>query len=52
MENKEPDYKNSKLKTWGKRVGMGGVIFFTLKGIVWLFVFYYGAELFQECNGK
>ncbi len=53
MENQEPDNKgSSKMKLWFKRLGIGGLIFFTLKGIVWLFVFYFGAEIFQECAGK
>ena len=52
MENQQPENKNSKMKTWFKRVGIGGLIFFTLKGIGWLFVFYFGAELFQDCSVK
>lgn len=44
--------KNTKLEKWFKRVGIGGLAFFTLKGIAWLFVFYYGAELFQGCTGN
>ncbi|MGZ5188181.1 MAG: hypothetical protein ACXWVZ_01740 [Kaistella sp.] len=53
MENQQPDNSgNSKMKLWFKRVGIGGLIFFTLKGIAWLFVFYFGAELFQDCSGK
>ena len=53
MENKQPEnVKNSKMKMWFKRVGIGGLLFFTLKGIAWLFVFYFGAELFQDCSGK
>jgi hypothetical protein len=53
MENIQPENgKNSKFKKWFKRVGIGGLIFFTVKGIAWLFVFYYGAELFQDCSAK
>ena len=53
MENQQPQNQgNSKMKMWFKRVGIGGLIFFTLKGIVWLFVFYFGAEMFQECASK
>ena len=48
MENLQPEDQNSKFKKWFKR----GLIFFTVKGIAWLFVFYYGAELFQDCSGK
>jgi len=53
MENIQPENgKNSKFRKWFKRVGIGGLIFFTVKGIAWLFVFYYGAELFQDCSPK
>ncbi|UOE39999.1 hypothetical protein MTP09_08685 [Chryseobacterium suipulveris] len=53
MENQVPETdKNSKFKKWFKRVGIGGLIFFTLKGFAWLFVFYFGAEMFQECASK
>ncbi|MGV8916052.1 MAG: hypothetical protein ACOH1X_11455 [Kaistella sp.] len=53
MENQDPtENKNSKMKTWFKRVGIGGLIFFTVKGIAWLFVFYFGAEFLQDCAGK
>ena len=53
MENQQPENNNnSKFKTWFKRVGIGGLIFFTVKGFAWLFVFYFGAEIFQDCSGK
>ena len=53
MENQQPGGSgNSKMKLWFKRVGIGGLIFFTLKGIAWLFIFYFGAEMFQECSAK
>lgn len=53
MGNQEPATdNNSKFKKWFKRVGIGGLIFFTVKGIAWLFVFYFGAELFQDCTAK
>lgn len=50
MENEN---KNSKLKLWFKRVAIGGLIFFTAKGLVWLAVFYYGADaVFGSCAQK
>ncbi len=53
MDNQQPEQnKNSTFKKWFKRVGIGGLLFFTLKGIAWLFVFYFGAELFQDCSAK
>lgn len=53
MENQQQNGDtNSKMKMWLKRVGIGGLIFFTLKGIAWLFIFYYGAEFLQQCSAK
>jgi hypothetical protein len=52
MQNSVPKDKNSNFKKWCKRVGIGGLLFFTLKGIGWLFLFYFGAEFFQDCAGK
>ena len=51
MENKEQD-KNSKLKLWFKRVGWAGLAFFTIKGLVWLAIFYFGAEALDGCASK
>ncbi len=51
-EKDNTQQKNPKLKIWLKRVGIGGLIFFTVKGIAWLFVFYYGAEFLRQCSGK
>ncbi|MBS1571950.1 MAG: hypothetical protein JST62_06095 [Bacteroidetes bacterium] len=49
----EIDQENSsKLKKWLQRVGWIGVAFFTLKGLVWLVVFYYGAESLKGCIGN
>ncbi|ACU07491.1 hypothetical protein FIC_01041 [Flavobacteriaceae bacterium 3519-10] len=53
MGNQQPQTdRKSKMKMWFKRVGIGGLIFFTVKGIAWLFVFYYGAEIFRNCAPK
>lgn len=44
---------HSKFKIWLKRVGIGGLIFFTAKGILWLIIFYYGADaIFGSCSQK
>lgn len=49
----EIDQENSsKLKKWLQRIGWIGVAFFTLKGLVWLVVFYYGAESLKGCIGN
>ena len=34
----EAKVKPSKLRTWAKRVGLVGIAFFAVKGIVWLVV--------------
>ncbi|MEN2434986.1 hypothetical protein AAH994_06200 [Weeksellaceae bacterium A-14] len=53
MEQTQPEeQKGSKFKKWFKRVGIGGLIFFTLKGIAWLFVFYFGFDMLEGCSGK
>ena len=52
QKNIPPEGEPSKLKKWFKRVGVAGLLFFTLKGIAWLFIFYYGGELFRDCSGQ
>ena len=42
--------KNEKIKTWFKNAGIAGVIFFTLKGLVWLAVIYFGADALNGCG--
>jgi hypothetical protein len=37
----------SRLKTWLKRLGIGGFLFFLIKGLVWLGVFF----LAKDCSG-
>ncbi|MBL7711878.1 MAG: hypothetical protein JNL13_05425 [Chitinophagaceae bacterium] len=46
QENQAPP--NNK-KTWLKRIGIAGFLFFLLKGIAWLFVFYFGFK-FSGCR--
>lgn len=33
-----------KVKLWFKRVGLAGFLFFLIKGIIWLVVFYFIAQ--------
>ena len=47
MENQEIDNKqtenqdtSSSPKKWFKRLGWGAIAFFTIKGIVWLLIFF------------
>lgn len=44
--------RQSKFKKWFKRVGIGGLIFFTLKGIAWLVVFYFGFDMLDGCSSN
>jgi hypothetical protein len=39
------DQQNKK-KAWLKRFGLAGFLFFLIKGIIWLFVFFGAAKLF------
>jgi hypothetical protein len=42
------EQKPSKFKQWLKRLGVAGFLFFLIKGIVWLFIFY-GAFQLTSC---
>lgn len=42
--------KNKNLKSWVKKLGLAGVLFFTAKGLVWLAVIYFGADLLNGCS--
>jgi hypothetical protein len=46
------DEKQSKsFKTWIKRLGWIGFLFFLIKGILWLVLFFFaGNEIFKSCN--
>jgi|GEM_PF-559490 len=35
------------MKTWLKRVGVAGFLFFLIKGLVWLGIFFFG---FKSCS--
>ncbi|SDE09831.1 hypothetical protein [Riemerella columbipharyngis] len=47
-QNHNPQEK-SNLKKWFARVGWLGLTFFTIKGLMWLAVFYFGAESIKSC---
>jgi hypothetical protein len=34
----------SRLVLWLKRIGIGGFLFFLIKGLIWLAIFYYAAK--------
>jgi hypothetical protein len=44
MSSKTP----TKTKIWLKRLGIGGFLFFLIKGLIWLGVFL--VVFFQKCN--
>jgi len=49
QEEKKNNTKPSKLKkNWLKRIGVLGFLFFLIKGIVWLVIFYFGFQ-FSGC---
>lgn len=43
---------SSKFRRWIKRAGWAGVAFFTIKGLVWLAIFYFGADALEGCMAK
>jgi len=38
---------NNKLMTYLKRMGLAAFLFFFLKGLAWLAVFYFGVQIFS-----
>ncbi len=48
-DNKMTDYENDKKKndkkTWLKRIGVAGFLFFFIKGLVWIAVFFGAGKL-------
>jgi hypothetical protein len=48
---KNGNLKNqSNAKTWLKRIGLAGFLFFLLKGIGWLIFIYFGSAIFKGCG--
>lgn len=52
MEQPTENQPKSKFKKWFKRVGWAGLAFFTIKGLVWLAIFYFGADAVKGCFGN
>jgi hypothetical protein len=53
MENKPPLQKEESKKglvKWLKRLGVAGFLFFLVKGLVWIAIFYWGARI-SGCEG-
>lgn len=44
MEDKTPEKKRG-MVTWLKRLGIAGFLFFLVKGLIWIAVFYGGMRL-------
>lgn len=40
-EQYDSSNKNSKLLLWVKKIGVAGFLFFLIKGLIWLVVFYF-----------
>ena len=38
MPNEQGIERRSRVKTWLKRIGVGGFLFFLIKGLLWLIV--------------
>lgn len=43
--------KKKSLMSWLKKLGVVGFLFFLIKGLVWLAVFFFaGSKAFESCN--
>lgn len=42
----KPTQDKQRLNAWLKRLGWLGFLFFLLKGLVWLYLFYWAGKLF------
>lgn len=42
--------KKEKIKLWFKKLGIAGFLFFFIKGLVWLLIFYGGFEFLNSCQ--
>lgn len=45
METKSASEKKAAIQKWLKRVGIWGFLFFLIKGLVWLAIFYWGSKM-------
>lgn len=53
MEEKKSNLeRKNKYQQWFKRIGWAGLAFFTIKGLVWLAVIYFGADALEGCVNK
>lgn len=51
LKEKDNQEKSSQLQRWLKRFGVGAFLFFLIKGLLWLLVFFGGVQLlgFEGC---
>ena len=42
--------EQNNIKSWLKRIGIAGFLFFLVKGLAWLAFFYFGASWFKGCG--
>ncbi len=43
--------KKKSMTAWLKRLGIAGFLFFLVKGLVWIALFFFtGNEIFKSCN--
>jgi hypothetical protein len=48
MDEQPHPKKEDKVRRWFKKIGIAGFLFFLIKGIVWLIIFY-GAATLVSC---
>jgi hypothetical protein len=46
---KESEHPKTNLKRWLKKFGWAGFAFFTIKGLVWIAIFFGASQLFTGC---
>lgn len=46
METEPVSDKKAAIMRWLKRLGVWGFLFFLIKGLIWLAVFYWGSKMF------
>jgi len=47
----EPEEKKDDKKTWLKRLGIAGILFFVIKGTISLtLILFAGSKFFESCN--
>jgi len=50
MEPKQEQSDKKSIAKWFKRLGLAGFLFFLIKGLIWIAVFYFGLRI-SGCEG-